>query len=73
MHALACSFVPDCDFPSRGERGLPLDHSGRLASGHLGLHYPRDAIAGAALGATVSLLSFNLLSRCRHGVAALLG
>ena len=61
MHAVACSIVLTAYFPAAAFVVWPLTILVALSRVILGLHYPSDVIAGAALGATVALLSFNLL------------
>lgn len=61
MHAVACSIVLTAYFPGAAAVLWPLTILISLSRVILGLHYPSDVIAGAALGATVALLSFNLL------------
>lgn len=61
MHAVACSIVLTAYFPAAAVVVWPLTTLIALSRVILGLHYPSDVIAGAALGAAVALLSFNLL------------
>ncbi len=61
MHAVACSVVLTAYYPMAAAVVWPLTILIALSRVILGLHYPSDVVAGAALGATVALMSFNLL------------
>jgi undecaprenyl-diphosphatase len=59
MHAVAFSIVAISYFPALIWLVVPFSVLVGLSRPILGLHYPSDVIAGAALGAAVAGLSFN--------------
>lgn len=61
MHSVAFSVVLTTCYPIAAAVVWPLTILFASSRVILGLHYPSDVVAGAALGATVALLSFNLL------------
>ncbi|ADE12693.1 phosphatase PAP2 family protein [Sideroxydans lithotrophicus] len=59
MHAVAFSIVSIAYFPALFWLVVPFSVLVGLSRPILGLHYPSDVLAGAALGAAVAGLSFN--------------
>ena len=61
MHDVACCVVLTAYFPAAAEVVWPRTILTALSLVVLGLHYPSDVLAGAVLGATAALQSFDLL------------
>jgi undecaprenyl-diphosphatase len=61
LHAVAFSLVALVYFPSLTLALVPFVVLTGLSRVALGLHYPSDVVAGAAIGAGVALLSFAIL------------
>ncbi len=61
LHAVACSLILTAYYPVTAWVVWPFTLVIAVSRMILGLHYPSDVIAGAALGAAVAALSFNLL------------
>jgi undecaprenyl-diphosphatase len=61
LHAVAFSVVALVYFPSLTVALVPFVVLTGLSRVALGLHYPSDVVAGAAIGAAVALLSFAVL------------
>jgi undecaprenyl-diphosphatase len=55
LHAVACSVVAVAHFPALAPVLVPFTLLVALSRVVLGLHYPSDVLAGAALGALVAL------------------
>ena len=61
LHAVACSLILTVYYPKIAWVVWPFTLLIAVSRVILGLHYPSDVIAGAALGAAIAALSFNLL------------
>jgi undecaprenyl-diphosphatase len=61
MHAVGFSIVLLAYYPDWGWLVLPFTALVACSRLVLGLHYPSDVAAGAAIGASVALVSLNLL------------
>lgn len=62
LHAVAFSLVVVFHFPALSWLVFPFAALTAMSRIVLGLHYPTDVIVGGMIGATIALLSFNILS-----------
>ena len=60
LHAVAFSLVASSYFPALGPLLATMTVATAASRVVLGLHYPSDVLAGAALGAAVALASFGI-------------
>jgi undecaprenyl-diphosphatase len=61
LHAVAFTIVTLAYFPGLGLLLIPLTIAIAASRMALGLHYPSDVLAGAALGALVAGISLQLI------------
>lgn len=62
LHAVAFTWITCVYYPQLGWLLIPLTCLIALSRVILGLHYPSDVIAGAVLGVSMSVLSFQIVS-----------
>ena len=61
LHAVAFTFIAVCYYPWLAALLVPFTIVTGISRVVLGLHYPSDVLAGAAVGASIALLSFLAL------------
>ena len=63
LHAVAFTWITCVYYPQLGWLLIPFTILIALSRIILGLHYPSDVIAGAVIGASMAVLSFQILLR----------